>query len=177
MTPKCPKVQISSHLGLNFGELGANLGQLRVDLGTTWYQLRSIWPKATPKLTQSVPKSPQSGSKLTPEFHTGQLFDGRISPKVKHSLTFWATLPSKRCPVCFIEKGDRKVKIRRKFNFLGYSTLKTLSRTRAAARTPKGDKSAHHSHSAVRLSRGVAKSVPLWTKVRGACIQVVIMPI
>ena len=56
MEPKCPKVHIWSHLGLNFGELGANLGQLRVDLGTTWYQLQTIWPKATPKLTQSVPK-------------------------------------------------------------------------------------------------------------------------
>ena len=138
MEPKCPKVHIWSHLGLNFGELGANLGQLRVDLGTTWHQLRPIWPKATPKLTQSVPKSPQSGSKLTPEFHTGQLFDGRVSQKVKLSLTFLATLPSKRCPVCFMEKSGRKVKIWRKFNFLGYSTFKTLSRTKAAARTPKG---------------------------------------
>ena len=139
MEPKCPKVQIWSHLGLNFGELGANLGQLRVDLRTTWYQLQPIWPKATPKLTQSVPKSPQSGSKLTPEFHTGQLFDGRVSQQFKISLTFWATLPSKRCPVCFMEKGDRKVKIRRKFNFLGYSTFKTLSRMFHGKKWPESE--------------------------------------
>ena len=43
-----------------------------------------------------------------------------------------------------MEKSDRKVKIRRKFNFLGYSTFKALSRTRAAARTPTGDKSTQH---------------------------------
>ena len=85
VTPKCPKVPIWNHLGLNFGELGANLGQLRVDLGTTWHQLRpnlgpswrqlrptwakvsSKWNQTTPKWPQSAAKWPQSGSKLRPE--------------------------------------------------------------------------------------------------------------
>ena len=143
VTPKwsqsVPKYRFEAILGSTFGELGANLGQLRVDLGTTWHQLRPIWPKATSKLTESVPKSPQNGSKLTPGFNTGQLFDGRVSQKVKFSLTLWATLPSKRCPVCFMEKGDRKVKIMRKFNFLGYSTFKTLSRMFHGKRWPKSE--------------------------------------
>ena len=116
VTQSDPKVEPKCPKLPIWSHLGLNFGELGANLGQLRVDLGTTWYQLRQILATVNPKWTQS------------------VPKSPQSASSWHRSS--------IQDNVLMVEYPKKLNFLGDSTLKTLSRTRAAARTPKGDKSA-----------------------------------